>query len=112
GAFVIVAWMTQVLDLGISGILGCFLFWMFGLVKFEVAFSGFADSSTWFIFGAVCFGLMGSKSGLARRLAFGVMRRVGHSYPRLLLGLIIANFLMTAVVPSGIARVVLMAAIA
>jgi sodium-dependent dicarboxylate transporter 2/3/5 len=112
GLFMIAAWMTQVLDHGISGILGCFLFWMFGIAKFETAFSGFADSSAWFLFGAICFGLMAGKSGLARRLAFAVMRRVGHSYPRLLLGLIISNFLLTPVVPSGIARVVIMAAIA
>src|SRR5712691_10487974 len=112
GLFMIAAWMTQVLDLGLSGILGCFLFWMLGIAKFETAFSGFADSSAWFLFGAVCFGLMVGKSGLARRLAFVVMRAVGHSYPRLLLGLIISNFLLTPVVPSGIARVVIMAAIA
>jgi len=112
GLFMIAAWMTQVLDHGVTGILGCFLFWMLGIAKFETAFSGFADTSPWFLFGAVCFGLMVGKSGLARRLAFGVMRTVGHSYPRLLLGLIISNFLLTPVVPSGIARVVIMAAIA
>jgi sodium-dependent dicarboxylate transporter 2/3/5 len=112
GIFMIVSWMTQVLDHGIAGILGCFLFWMFGIAKFETAFSGFADTSAWFLFGAVCFGIMGSKSGLARRLAYLVMRGIGHSYPRLLLGLIVSNFLLTAVVPSGIARVVIMAAIA
>jgi anion transporter len=112
GLFMIAAWMTQVLDHGIAGILGCFLFWMLGIAKFETAFSGFADSSAWFLFGAVCFGLMAGKSGLARRLAFAVMRAVGHSYPRLLLGLIISNFLLTPIVPSGIARVVIMAAIA
>jgi len=112
GLFMITAWMTQVLDHGIAGILGCFLFWMFGVARFEIAFSGFADSSPWFLFGAVCFGLMVAKSGLARRLAFVVMRAVGHSYPRLLLGLIISNFLLTPIVPSGIARVVIMAAIA
>src|SRR2546425_9710623 len=112
GLFMIAAWMTQALDLGVTGILGCFLFWMLGIAKFETAFSGFADTSAWFLFGAVCFGLMVGKSGLARRLAFGVMRAVGHSYPRLLLGLIISNFLLTPVVPSGIARVVIMAAIA
>src|SRR6202040_3867001 len=108
----ICSWMTQVLDHGIAGILGCFLFWMFGSASFETAFSGFADTTPWFLFGAICFGLMGSKSGLARRLAYLVMRRIGHSYPRLLLGLIVSNFLLTAVVPSGIARVVIMAAIA
>src|SRR6267143_1202378 len=112
GLFMIAAWMTQVLDHGVTGILGCFLFWMLGIAKFETAFSGFADTSAWFLFGAVCFGLMVGKSGLARRLAFAVMRVVGHTYPRLLLGLILSNFLLTPVVPSGIARVVIMAAIA
>jgi solute carrier family 13 (sodium-dependent dicarboxylate transporter), member 2/3/5 len=112
GIFIICCWMTQVLDHGIAGILGCFLFWMFGVARFESAFSGFADSTPWFLFGAICFGLMGSKSGLARRLAYIVMRRIGHSYPQLLLGLIVSNFLLTAIVPSGIARVVIMAAIA
>lgn len=112
GLFMIACWVTQVLDHGIAGILGCFLFWMFRTARFETAFSGFADSTPWFLFGAVCFGLMGSKSGLARRLAYLVMRRIGHSYPRLLLGLIVTNFLLTLIVPSGIARVVIMAAIA
>ena len=112
GFFMIASWMTQVLDHGIAGILGCFLFWMFGIARFDTAFSGFGDTSAWFLFGAVCFGLMGSKSGLARRLAYLVMRGIGHSYPQLLLGLIITNFLLTAIVPSGIARVVIMAAIA
>jgi anion transporter len=112
GMFMIVSWMTQVLDHGVAGILGCFLFWMFGIASFETAFSGFADTTPWFLFGAICFGLMGSTSGLARRLAYLIMRRIGHSYPRLLLGLIVSNFLLTAIVPSGIARVVIMAAIA
>lgn len=112
GAFMILAWMTQALDHGVTGIAGCFLFWMLGIVRFETAFSGFADTSAWFLFGAVCFGLMAGQSGLARRLAYLVMRALGHSYPRLLLGLILSDFLLTAVVPSGIARVVIMAAIA
>ena len=112
GLFMIAAWMTQVLDHGVAGILGCFLFWMFGIARFETAFSGFADTSPWFLFGAVCFGMMAGNSGLARRLAFAVLRAVGYSYPRLLLGLIISNFILTPIVPSGIARVVIMAAIA
>jgi len=111
-AFMILMWMTQVLDHGIAGILGCFLFWMSGVARFDTAFSGFADTSAWFLFGAVCFGLMAGQSGLARRLAYGIMRMLGHSYSRLLLGLILSDFLLTAVVPSGIARLVIMAAIA
>jgi anion transporter len=100
------------LDHGLSGLVGCFLFWMFGIVRFETAFSGFADNTPWFILGALYFGLMASKSGLARRLAYTVMSKVGHSYPRLLLGLTISGFLLTPIVPSGVARVVIIAAIA
>jgi anion transporter len=109
--FMIAAWMVQVLDHGVTGILGCFLFWMLGVARFDIAFSGFADTTAWFLFGAICSGIMASKSGLARRLAYLVMRRVGHDYSRLLLGLIITNFLLTVIVPSGIARVIIMAAI-
>ena len=45
GLFMIAAWMVPVLDHGVTGIIGCFLFWMLGVAKFETAFSGFADTS-------------------------------------------------------------------
>lgn len=111
-SFMIGAWMTHSLDHGIAGIIGCYLFWMSGTVKFQSAFGGFAETTPWFLFGAILFGLMATKSGLARRMAYWVMRGVGHTYPRLLLGLILSDFLLTILVPSGIARVVIMAAIA
>lgn len=112
GAFMILAWITQVLDHAITGLIGCFLFWSLGVTDFGTAFHGFANTTPWFLYGAILFGVMASKSGLARRLAYAVMRFVGASYPRLLLGLILSDFLLTIVVPSGIARVVIMAAVA
>jgi anion transporter len=112
GSFMIGAWITHALDHGIAGIIGCYLFWTLGVAKFQSAFSGFAETTPWFLFGAILFGLMATKSGLARRLAYWVMRTVGHTYSRLLLGLMISDFLLTILVPSGIARVVIMAAIA
>ena len=57
-------------------------------------------------------GLIADRSGLARRLAYTVMGRVGISYSRILLGLVITSFLLTFIVPSGLARVVILAAIA
>ncbi|HEY3056358.1 MAG TPA: SLC13 family permease [Thermoanaerobaculia bacterium] len=108
----IIAWITQAHDHAIVGLIGCFLCWALKVTKFEVAFDGFSNSTTWFLFGAMLFGMMATKSGLARRLAYLVMRRMGHTYAQLLLGLIISDFLLTFLVPSGIARVVLMAAVA
>ncbi len=111
-SFMIVAWITEALDHALTGMIGCYLFWALGVVKIDVAFSGFADDTAWFLFGAVLFGAMATKSGLARRLAYLVMLRVGSTYSLLLLGIIISDFLLTFLVPSGMARVVIMAAVA
>jgi sodium-dependent dicarboxylate transporter 2/3/5 len=111
-SFMIVAWITEVLPHALTGLAGCYLFWVLKIVDFETAFSGFSDQTPWFLFGAALIGMMASKSGLARRLAYLVMRRVGAGYSRLLLGLILSSFLLTLLVPSGIACVVIMAAVA
>jgi sodium-dependent dicarboxylate transporter 2/3/5 len=111
-SFMIIAWITEVLPHAVTGMAGCYLFWVLKVVDFETAFSGFADQTPWFLFGAALIGMMASKSGLARRLAYLVMRRVGGNYSRLLLGLIFSSLLLTLLVPSGIACVVIMAAVA
>ena len=111
-SFMIIAWITEALAHALTGLVGCYLYWALGVVKFETAFSGFANDTAWFLFGAILFGMMATKTGLARRLAYMVMRRVGNTYSRILLGLILSDFLLTFLVPSGIARVVLMAAVA
>src|ERR687885_1194315 len=111
-SFMIIAWVTEAMAHALTGLVGCFLFWALKVVPFDTAFGGFADETAWFLFGAILFGMMATKSGLARRLAYLVMLRVGNTYSRLLLGLILSDFLLTFLVPSGIARVVIMAAIA
>jgi solute carrier family 13 (sodium-dependent dicarboxylate transporter), member 2/3/5 len=111
-SFMIIAWITEVLPHAITGLAGCYLFWVLKIVNFEMAFSGFADQTPWFLFGAALIGMMASKSGLARRLAYLVMLRVGAGYSRLLLGMIFSSLLLTLLVPSGIACVVIMAAVA
>ncbi|MGH8299992.1 MAG: SLC13 family permease, partial [Steroidobacteraceae bacterium] len=112
GAFMIIAWITQAMEFALAGFIGCFLFWALGVAPFNLAFSGFANHTAWFLFGAMLIGLIADQSGLARRLAYTVMRHVGISYPRILLGLVITSFLLTFIVPSGLARVVILAAIA
>lgn len=111
-SFMILAWITEAIDYALAGLIGCYLFWALRVVNFNVAFSGFANDTPWFLFGATLFGTMATKSGLARRLAYMVMQRVGATYAGILLGLIITDFLLTFIIPSGIARVVIMAAVA
>src|SRR3954452_10097710 len=110
--FMVVAWITRAMDYALAGLVGCFLFWALRIVTFPVAFSGFANDTAWFLFGALLLGVIATRSGAARRLAYFIMLHVGITYPRILLGLIVTDFLLTFIVPSGIARVVIMAAIA
>lgn len=112
GAFMVVAWITRAMEFALAGLIGCFLFWALGVVKFPVAFSGFANDAPWFLFGAMLLGAVATRSAIARRIAYFIMLRVGVTYPRILLGLIVTDFLLTFIVPSGVARVVIMAAIA
>ena len=110
--FMILGWAIEIMDHGLTGLVGCYLFWSLKIVSFDVAFSGFANDTPWFLMGAILFGTMASKSGLAKRLAYLVTLRIGTSYSRLLLALIVSDFLLTFLVPSGMARVTIMAAIA
>lgn len=110
-AFMVIGWIVEVTEYAITGLVGCFLFWALGVAKIDVAFSGFADSTSWFIFAALLLGTMSSKTGIAARIANAVMRRVGTSYSSLLLGLVITNFLLTPIVPSGISRVAIVGTI-
>ena len=110
--FMVVAWITRAMDYALAGLVGCFLFWALRIVAFPVAFSGFANDTAWFLFGALLLGTVATRSGVARRIAYFIMLRIGITYPRILLGLIVTDFLLTFIVPSGIARVVIMASIA
>src|SRR4051812_12674297 len=78
--FMILAWGTEVLDPGLTGLTGCYLFWALKVVSFEMAFSGFANDTPWFLMGAILFGTMASKSGLGKRLAYMVTLKVGTNY--------------------------------
>jgi len=78
--FMVLAWITQVVEFAITGLFGCFLFWALGVVRFNVAFSGFASETPWFLFAALLLGRIAGKSGLARRLTYSVMMRVGATY--------------------------------
>ena len=110
-AFMILAWMTELMEYASAGLLGLLLFWFFGIASPEVIFSGFVNDAAWFYLGAVLIGAMAAKSGLPQRIANFVITRMGATYSRLLLGLLIIDFVLTIAVPSGAAVLVIMASI-
>ena len=77
--FMVVAWITRAMDYALAGFIGCFLFWALGIVKFPVAFSGFANDTAWFLFGALLLGV-GVGGSAPRRLAYFIIM-LGTSIP-------------------------------
>src|SRR6202051_1622464 len=48
-AFMFFAWITEAIPHALTGLIGCYLFWVLKVVKFDMAFSGFADQTPWFL---------------------------------------------------------------
>jgi len=111
-ALMIVLWATEAVDHALAGFIGVFLFWALGVSEFERAFSGFSNETPWFLLGAILISAMANKSGMAQRIAYSVVARVGMSYSQLLLAFIVVDFLLTFLIPSAIARVTILATIA
>ncbi len=107
----IIWWATRPVDHAWTGLFALGLFVVSGTGSIDDALSGFWNSTTRFLFGALLIGSFVSRTGLARRIAFSFAARMGSSYSGLLLSLVTADFLLTFVIPSGIARVAVLAAI-
>ena len=109
--FMMVLWITEAVDHGITAFAGCYLFWMLRVVEFRTAFSGFAQDTPWFLFCALLIAKAASKTGLARRIAFALMSLVGASFSRLFLGMILVSFSLNFIIPSGLAQMATLAPI-
>jgi di/tricarboxylate transporter len=64
-AFMLVYWMTEPIEHGITALIGCYVFWALQVVPFPMAFSGFVSTSPWFVFGALLMGEAVARTGLA-----------------------------------------------
>jgi sodium-dependent dicarboxylate transporter 2/3/5 len=110
-AFMVVYWIFEPIDHGITALIGCYLFWALGVAEFETAFAGFANSTPWFLFGAVLMGEAAARSGLAERIGRIVIAVAGTSYAMLLFSAIALVLLLNFLVPSGMAELAILAPI-
>ena len=103
-SFMVVLWITEGVDHGVTAWIGCYLFWVLGVADFRTAFSGFSQDTPWFLYAALLIATSASKTGLAQRIAYSLMAVIGTSFPRLFLGVIFISFLLNFFVPSGMAQ--------
>jgi sodium-dependent dicarboxylate transporter 2/3/5 len=99
-AFLLVYWLMEPIEHGVTALIGCYLFWALQIVPFSVAFSGFVNTSPWFVFGALLMGEAVSRTGLGKRIGYTILCKVGTSYTRLLFGSITLVYLLSFLVPT------------
>jgi anion transporter len=107
----VVYWITEPMEPGLTALLGCCLFWAAQVAKSSVVFSGFANNTTWYLFAVLLMSEAASQTGVAKRIGYLVMHAVGTSYSRLLLSNIILVFLLQFLIPNGAAQLAIMAPI-
>ncbi|MCJ7769383.1 MAG: anion permease, partial [Dehalococcoidales bacterium] len=107
----VIFWLTTPIPMYLTGLLIAVIPWALGLVPINIAFSGFSSNTFWFLFAAL--GIAGciNESGVARRIALWLISRAEPTFPRLMLIIVIAMFLLGYILPLGVARVALMLAI-
>ena len=108
-AFMIVYWIAEPIDHGLTALIGIYLFWALQVAKFPVAFSGFVNSTTWFLFSSLLMAEAAARTGLAKRIGFLLMSKVGSSTTQILTGLLSLSFVLTFFVPSGMGRIAILA---
>jgi sodium-dependent dicarboxylate transporter 2/3/5 len=111
-AFMIIYWLSEPIDHGLTAVIGCYLFWALSVATFPMAFSGFVNSTVWFLFGSLLMAEAAGRTGLAKRLGCLLLRQVGSSYFQLILGVMALSYLLAVFVPSGIGRLAILGPLA
>ncbi|TKB07560.1 SLC13 family permease [Desulforhopalus sp. IMCC35007] len=88
-------WIFEVLPIGVTGIAIGVIQAMFLIRKPEVAFKDFMDPSVLFIFGSIVIGLVFTKSGLTKRMAYKMLSVVGERTSMIYLGCFVMTVALT-----------------
>lgn len=110
--FMLLLFITQAVPLAITGLMGGFSFWFLCGEPFRKAFSGFADTTPWFVLAALLLGTIAVNARLPDRLAKFILDKCGNSYGMILGGMIALNFILTPLIAAGAAKVVVLCTIA
>lgn len=90
-------WIFEVVPIGVTSLLIGVLQALFMIRKPSVAFKDFMDPSVLFIFGSVVIGMVFTKTGLTRRIAYKMLSIIGEKTSLIMLGCFVMTALLTHV---------------
>lgn len=88
-------WVFEVVPIGVTSLAIGVLQVMFFIRPAKVAFKDFMDPSVLFIFASIMIGLVFTKTGLTKRLAYKMLMIVGERTSRIYLGVFVVTALLT-----------------
>jgi sodium-dependent dicarboxylate transporter 2/3/5 len=99
GLFVLAAtwWVSEVVPIGVTSIAIGALQGLFLIRPARAAFTDFMDPSVWFIFGSLMFGMVFTKTGLTRRMAYKMLSLVGERTSMIYLGCYVMTASLTLI---------------
>ncbi len=93
----VVWWVTEVIPIGITSIAVGVIQALLLIRPARVAFTDFMDPSVWFIFGSLIIGIVFTKTGLTRRMAYKMLVMVGERTSMIYLGCFSVTVLLTLI---------------
>ena len=90
-------WVFEVVPIGVTSITIGVMQSMFLIRTASEAFKDFMDPSVWFIFGSIVIGMVFTKTGLTRRLAYRMLAIVGEKTSMIYLGCFVVTAALTHV---------------
>jgi anion transporter len=119
-AFAVIVWMTEALEYAVSAaVIAALMTFLLGLspnpanpaallgtsAGLGLAFSGFANTALALVASALFLAAAMTATGLDKRIALGILSRVGVKVHHVVIGAILVGFVMAFLVPSTTARV-------
>ncbi|MHC4663455.1 MAG: DASS family sodium-coupled anion symporter [Planctomycetota bacterium] len=90
-------WVFEVVPIGVTSILIGVVQVMFLIREPKVAFGDFMDPSVWFIIGSITIGMVFTKTGLTKRMAYKMLSIVGERTSMIYLGCFIVTAVLTLI---------------
>jgi sodium-dependent dicarboxylate transporter 2/3/5 len=90
-------WVTEVIPIGVTSITIGVVQALFLIREPRIAFTDFMDPSVWFIFGSLVIGMVFTKTGLTRRMAYKTLSLVGEKTSMIYLGCFVLTSALTLI---------------
>ncbi|HWR05738.1 SLC13 family permease [Sporomusa sp.] len=105
----IVWWIAEVFPDYVTALLMCSAWAVFDIVPFGTAFGGFSNATIWLLIGAFGMAAAVGKCGLLTRISLYLMNLFPLTFKGQTLALMVTGTLMTPLIPSGSAKIAVLA---